>query len=176
MQDELVQPLRSPVDLPRIESVDETDLMNAPFPAEIRELCDLRLPGRLLNFFSFLTAKRHLFFSSSDRSPRVRGVGVPQGGVLSPILFNLHQRLLNRFLPAGVRAAMYADDLLLYVRGTDSAWALNLLELAMGSLTPWLGFRFPSASCVSYQGHGVRGLPPGGCVSCRLGAACSFLT
>ena len=31
MQDELVQPLRPPVDLPRIESVDETDLMNAPF-------------------------------------------------------------------------------------------------------------------------------------------------
>ena len=31
MQDELVQPWRGPVDLPRIESVDKTDLMNAPF-------------------------------------------------------------------------------------------------------------------------------------------------
>ena len=31
MQDELVEPWRVPVDLPRIESVDETDLMNAPF-------------------------------------------------------------------------------------------------------------------------------------------------
>ena len=33
---------------------------------------------------------------------------------------------------------MYADDLLLYVRGTDSAQALSLLESAMDSLTPWL--------------------------------------
>ena len=31
MQDELVQPWRLPVDLPRIESVDETDLMNSLF-------------------------------------------------------------------------------------------------------------------------------------------------
>ena len=113
---------------------------NAVLPAELfRQLCDLRLPGRLLNFISFLTAKRHLFFSPSDPSSRACDVGVPQGGVLSPILLNLHLRLLNRFLPAGVRAAMYADDLLLYVRGTKPAWALDLLELAMGSLTAWLG-------------------------------------
>ena len=59
--------------------------------------------------------------------------------MLSPILFNLHLRLLNRYLPAGVRAAIYADDLLLYVSGTDSAGALNLSESAMDWLTPWLG-------------------------------------
>ena len=113
---------------------------NAVLPAELyRQLCDLRLPGRLINFVSFFIAKRYLSFSSTDPSPRVCGVGVPQGGVLSPMLFNLHLRLLKRFLPTEVRAAMYADDLLLYVRVTDSARALSLLESAMDSLTPWLG-------------------------------------
>ena len=33
---------------------------------------------------------------------------------------------------------MYADDLLLYIRGKDSVRALSLLESAMDSLTPWL--------------------------------------
>ena len=33
---------------------------------------------------------------------------------------------------------MYVDDLLLYVRRTDSARDLSLLESAMDSLTPWL--------------------------------------
>ena len=115
------------------------DLKGAFNAAELdRQLCDLCLPGRLLNFISFLTANRYLSFSSTDPSPRVCGVGVPQGSVLSPILFNLHLRLLNRFLLTDVRAAMYADDLLLYVRGRDSARALSLLESAMDSLTPWL--------------------------------------
>ena len=57
---------------------------------------------------------------------------------MSSILFNLHLRLLNRFLPTDVRAGMYADDLILCVRGTGSALALSLLESAMDSLTPWL--------------------------------------
>ena len=121
-------------------ALDLKGAFNAVLPVELfRQLSDLRLPDRLLTFISFFIAKRYLYFSSSDSSPRACGVGFLQGGVLSPILFNLHLRLLNGFLPAGVRAAMYADDLLLYVRGTDSARALGLLESAMGSLTPWLG-------------------------------------
>ena len=116
---------------------------NAVLPAGLfRQLRDLRLPCRIIIFMSFFTAKHnlfHLFFSPTDSSPRVCGVGVPQGGVWSPILFNLHLRLLNKFLPTDVRAAMYADDLLFYVRGSDSAQALSLLESAMDSLIPWLG-------------------------------------
>ena len=54
------------------------------------------------------------------------------------IFTDLILRLLNRFLPTVVRAAIYAGDLLLYVRGTDSARALSLVESAMDSLIPWL--------------------------------------
>ena len=65
-------------------ALDLKGAFNAVLPAELcRQLCDLRLPGRLLNFISFLTAKRHLFLSSADPSPRVCGVGVSQGGTRS---------------------------------------------------------------------------------------------
>ena len=119
-------------------ALDLKGAFNAILLAELfKQLHNLRLPGRLINFISFLTARHNLFFSSTDSNPRVCGVGVPQGGVLSLILFNLHLRLLNEFLPPDVRAAMYADDLLLYVRGTDTTRALGLLESAVDSLTPW---------------------------------------
>ena len=121
-------------------ALDLKGAFNAVLPGELfKQLRDLGLPGRLINFISFLTAKRNLFFSAADTSPRVGGVGVPQGGVLSPILFNLHLRLLNRYLPSDVRAAMYADDLLPYVRGSGAAYTLGMLESAVMSLTPWLG-------------------------------------
>ena len=45
---------------------------------------------------------------------------------------------MNEILPAEVRAAMYADDLLLYSRHSDSQQALLHLERAVGHLTPWL--------------------------------------
>ena len=65
-------------------------------------------------------------------------MGVPQGGVLSPLLFNLHLRGINEILPVDVRASMYADDLLLYTRQVDPRLALLRLEEAVGLLTPWL--------------------------------------
>ena len=123
--------------LQRLELLDDPCLIYEGFLSGVFSPLEACLPGRLINFTSFFTAKRNLFFSSTDSSPRVCGMGVPQGGVLSPILFNLRLRLLNGFLPSDVRAAMYAGDLLLYVRGTDTAQALGLLESAMDSLTPW---------------------------------------
>ena len=92
-------------------ALDLKGAFNAVLSAELfTQLRDLRLPGKLINFISFLTARRNLFFSSTDSNPRVSRVGVPQGGVLSPILFNLHLRLLTEFLPPDVHAAMYADE------------------------------------------------------------------
>ena len=90
-----------------------------------------------MNFVNFLTTKRVLYFSATDDSPRICGVVVFQGGVLYPLLFNLHLRGLNEILPADVRASMYVDDLLLYTRRVDPHLALVRLEEAVGLLT-WL--------------------------------------
>ena len=89
------------------------------------------VPGRIVNFVNFLTTKRVLY-------PRICGVDVPQGGVLSPLLFNLHLGGINEILPVDVRTSMYADDLLLYTRQADPHLALLRLEEAVGLLTPSL--------------------------------------
>ena len=104
----------------------------------LHQLSELDVPGRIINFVNFLTTRRMLHFSHRDTSASLCGVGVPQGGVLSPILFSIHLRKVNEILPAEVRAAMYADDLLLYSRHSDPQQALLHLERVMGFLFPWL--------------------------------------
>ena len=70
--------------------------------------------------------------------------------VLSPILFNIYTSRLIEVLPPGVRYAMYADDLFLYVRGRVISAARDLLAEALGMMIPWLkplGFKISIAKC-----------------------------
>ena len=120
-------------------ALDLKGAFNAVLPGVlVKRLAGLRVPGRIVNFVNFLTTKRILYFSATDDSPRICGVGVPQGGVLSPLLFSLHLRGINGILPVDVKASMYADDLLLYTRQADPHLALVRLEEAVGLLTTWL--------------------------------------
>lgn len=56
---------------------------------------------------------RSFFVSTEDgpTSPHYSHRGVPQGGVLSPVLFNLTLIALTEHLPSTVRLSMYADDI-----------------------------------------------------------------
>ena len=118
-------------------ALDLKGAFNAVLPnVLVRQLVGLGVSVRIVNFVNFYTTKSVLYFSASDDSPRMCGVGVPQGGVLSPLLFNLQLRRLNEILPADVKASMYTDDLLLYTRNVDPHRALVRLEEAVGLLTP----------------------------------------
>lgn len=101
-------------------------------------LLELGVSERIQNFVSFITSKKNLFFRSLKDRYRISGIGVPQGGVLSPLLFNLALIKIQSKLPVGVRIAMYADDILIYVRFRVSTDALELSRSSIESLTPWL--------------------------------------
>ena len=77
-------------------------------------------------------------------------MGMSQGGVLSPILFNIYTSRLIDILPLGIRYAMYADDLFLYARSRAVSAARNTLSVALGLVIPWLralGFEISIAKC-----------------------------
>lgn len=101
-------------------------------------LIELRVPGRIVNFISFLTTIKHLHFDSEGKDFKDSYIGVPQGGVLSPLLFNLALSRIGEVIPGGVKWLMFADDLLLYITSKDLQFSLRLLEKAITDLTPWL--------------------------------------
>ena len=63
-------------------------------------------------------------------------MGVPQGGVLSPILFSIYTSRIIDILPLGIRYAMYADDLFLYTRSRGISAARDELSGALGLVIP----------------------------------------
>ena len=63
--------------------------------------------------------------------------GVPQGGVLSPTLFILFINDVVKELPKGVKAALYADDLVLWCTEEHATTATYRMQTALDKLTEW---------------------------------------
>lgn len=67
--------------------------------------------------------------------------GVPQGGVLSPILFNLTLIRLDQVLPSNVNASLYADDICIWASGSTRVQAKARIQVALGRLQKYLYLR-----------------------------------
>lgn len=102
-------------------------------------LMEQRTPDKILNFVSFLIHSKNLFFSSETANPKTSYVGVPQGGVLSPLLFNLAISKILHVVPHSIKCLMFADDLLLYIRSQNAVDAIKALKDILSNIKPWLG-------------------------------------
>ena len=63
--------------------------------------------------------------------------GVPQGGVLSPTLFILFINDVVKELPKGVKAALYADDLVLWCTEEYTTTAAHRMQMALDKISAW---------------------------------------
>ena len=63
--------------------------------------------------------------------------GVPQGGVISPTLFLIFIDDLVSKLPKGVKAALYADDLVMWVSEEYAGSAKYRMQQAADVLLAW---------------------------------------
>lgn len=104
----------------------------------IQELMKVEAPPRIINFIGFLFSRRNLYFSLGGEAPRISGVGVPQGGVLSPMLFSFALKSVGDLLPDGIQIIMYADDIIIYISGLDVEQSSRLLKIAFELIESYL--------------------------------------
>ena len=65
-------------------------------------------------------------------------MGSPQGGILSPLVWNLvMDSLLSKFPDGGVKAIGYADDVILIINGPDTATMANLMRKSLKKVCEW---------------------------------------
>ena len=74
------------------------------------------------------------------KSRRKLHLGTPQGGVLSPLCWNVPFDELLELLNQcdGVVAVGFADDLVLLINGIDACTIINLMQQALNKAQPWL--------------------------------------
>lgn len=100
----------------------------------------LNVPIILLNFIMNILYERHLTLPLSNESEVRRTVwrGLPQGSVLSPLLYNIYTYDLDSALGNNVKLLQYADDLLLYSTSSCIDFASSNISSALVSLKSWM--------------------------------------
>ena len=76
-----------------------------------------------------------------EKCERIPARGSPQGGVLSPLIWNLiMDTLLATFQGDPVKVVGYADDILLMVLGPDRGTLIDIMNEALERVLTW-GYR-----------------------------------
>jgi hypothetical protein len=96
------------------------------------------ITGRILRWIQSFLRDRRFSVSLAGSVSQVYPInsGVPQGAILSPLLFNV----LMRDMPQaeGVTTSLYADDITMYVTADGVGEAINLLQPAVDTLVAWV--------------------------------------
>lgn len=105
-----------------------------------RKLCELETPIMLTHFIINMLSERYINLSLNDGNivKRTAWKGLPQGSVLSPLLYNIYTFDLASIFDKHANILQYADDLLLYVIDKSSQRCSEMLSSAMENLKNWL--------------------------------------
>lgn len=105
------------------------------------KLINLETPIELANLI-FKILKNRLIYSKNDNGenigPTLANSGLPQGSPLSTLLFNIYMRDVYDILPEDLNLIVYADDLVVYVKGKDINEMHNKMNQALNNIAKWL--------------------------------------
>lgn len=121
--------------------VDLKDAYNAVNLAVLHtEVTRLTLPTRAVSSIIQLFTNRKIYVRDGYNNlhgPQITSEGLPQGSVLSPILFNIYTIDLHEILGADVYCIEFADDMCIYVIHKKQCDAMQLLRQACYILKNW---------------------------------------
>jgi hypothetical protein len=128
------------------------------------KLYKLKIPDSLVLILRDYLSNRYFRFrvEGTRSSPRPLRAGVPQGSVLSPLLFSLYVNDIAR--TQGVHLALFADDTALFYTHKNRAHVAKKLQTAANTLGEW--FRTwrievnPEKSAAVFFSRSCKPLPP----------------
>jgi ribonuclease HI len=103
------------------------------------KMLEAGIPRCTVKWCKALLADRQCRVRINDCSGRFRVFreGVPQGAVLSPLLFLIFINDIMKDLPAGVKASLFADDAALWAHGRTVGEAEDKMQAALTLLEKW---------------------------------------
>lgn len=129
------------------------------------KLSKLSLPQRLTHFICNFLMERSIEVrhGSSHSNPRLIWQGLPQGSVLSPLLYSLYTHDLEEAVSPFCNILQYADDIALYSSSNSVEVATCNLNQALFYLGEWLavhGLSLSVAKCTVVPFTRKRSFPP----------------
>jgi ribonuclease HI len=117
-----------------------------------KKMKDTSVPKRLRNNIIHMISERRITVQVGTDGPKHRqtGLGLPQGAVLSPDLFNLYTSNLPSVCGNKVKCLQFADDIIMYTiaDSVDRATAtLNQCIMRFGTWCNNSGFRIAEPKC-----------------------------
>ena len=120
------------------------------------------LPYYVINWFLHFVQERTVITTINGTMVQKEvGVGTPQGGVLSPFIWNL---VIDDFLESlevgPIKAIGFADDVCLIARGSDSKIMNDNMQFAIGVAESWsresgLSFNASKSAAILFSKHGM---------------------
>ena len=113
---------------------------NVLLPKLRQKMQQLSIPAKMVQCICALIMSRSLVLrvQGEEFDTRITWKGLPQGSVLSPLLYNLYTMDIGSCLNDNCHILQYADDLALYVSDSSIEDAASSLRLSLDSLDQWL--------------------------------------
>lgn len=107
----------------------------------IDQLKEIDCPSSIIRFVYIWSRIRYTQFVSSEEQTVERKVyrGLPQGAVLSPILYSLYTQGITKNLGENVQTVQFADDIAIYRTSSKRKENINTIEAAAENLVRNLG-------------------------------------
>lgn len=113
---------------------------NVNIPILKKKLLAIGIPPKLVQFIINLLSQRTIFVDGSESPPHIRHIfkGLPQGSVLSPILYNIYTYDLEKSIHFMCKILQYADDLTFYKISSNLFIAVSAINNALKKLLAFL--------------------------------------
>lgn len=108
-------------------------------PGILRTLKEWKISGRMLNMLCSFLVDRSFQVSANGHisSSRIAENGVPQGSILSVTLFLIAMQPIFTKIPPNAEILLYADDVILVVKGSNRQLLRQIMNKTVRSVTEW---------------------------------------